>query len=45
MLNENPIPWLMEPDLNNPGVRYFALRELLDRPEDDSEVQAARAAI
>lgn len=44
-LNGDPIPWLLEPDLDNPGVRYFALRELLDRPEDDPEVQAARAAI
>lgn len=45
MLNEDPLPWLLEPDPDNPGVRYFALRELLDRPEDDAEVQAARAAI
>lgn len=45
MLNEDPLPWLLEPDLDNPGVRYFALRELLDQPEDDAEVQAARAAI
>jgi len=44
-LNGDPIPWLLEPDPENPGVRYFALRELLDRPEDDPEVQAARAAI
>ena len=44
-LNDNPIPWLLEPGPDNPGVRYFALRELLDRPEDAPEVQAARAAI
>ena len=44
-LNDDPIPWLLETDPANPGVRYFALRELLDRPEDDPEVQAARAAI
>lgn len=45
VLNGDPIPWLLEPDPDNPGVRYFALQELLDWPEDDPEVQAARAAI
>lgn len=45
MLNDNPIPWLLEPDPANPGVRYFALRELLERPEDDPEVRQARASI
>ncbi len=45
VLNDDPIPWLLEPDLENASVRYFALRDLLDRPEDDPEVQAARAAI
>jgi len=45
VLNDDPVPWLLEPDPDNPGVRYFALRELLDRPDDDPEVQAARAAI
>jgi hypothetical protein len=44
-LNSDPLPWLLEPDPANPGVRYFALCELLDRSEDDPEVQAARAAI
>jgi len=44
-LNENPLPWLLEPDPDNPGVRHFALRDLLDRPEDGPEIQAARAAI
>ncbi len=44
-LNGDPVPWLLEPDSDNPSVRYFALRDLLDRPEDDPEVQAARAAI
>jgi hypothetical protein len=37
--------WLLESDPEQPGVRYFALRDLLDRPEDDPEVQAAGAAI
>ena len=44
-LNGDPLPWLLEPDPDNPSVRYFALRELLARPEDDAKVQAARAAI
>lgn len=44
-LNDDPLPWLLEPDPANPGVRYFALRDLLDRPEDDSEVRQAQAAI
>ncbi len=45
VLNDDPIPWLLESDPDNPGTRYFALRDLLDRPADDPEVQAARAAI
>jgi len=44
-LKGDPIPWLLELDPANPGVRYFALRDLLDRPEDDPEVRQARAAI
>jgi hypothetical protein len=35
----------LEPDADNPGVRYFALRSLLGRSEDDAEVREARAAI
>jgi hypothetical protein len=42
-LRGDPIPWLLEPD--NPSVRYWTLRDLLGRPEDDAEVQAARAAV
>jgi len=42
-LSADPLPWLLEPD--NPSVRYFALRDLLDRPETDAELRAARAAI
>jgi hypothetical protein len=44
-LNDDPLPWLLELDTENPGVRYFTLRDLLDRPEDDPEVREARAAI
>jgi hypothetical protein len=42
-LNDDPLPWLLEPDPDNPGVRYFTLRNLLGRPEDDPEVRQARA--
>jgi hypothetical protein len=44
-LNADPLPWLLEEDFDNPGVRYFVLRDLLDRPMDDTGVQAAREAI
>ena len=44
-LNDDPLPWLLEPDPENPGVRYFVLRDLLDRPEGDPEVEAARSSI
>lgn len=40
-----PLTWLLEPDPVNPGVRYFALRDLLDRPPDDEEVRQAQAAV
>ena len=42
---EESIGWLLEEDGENPGPRYFALRELVGRPEDDPEVIAARTAI
>ncbi len=41
----DPLPWLLEADPANPGVRYFALRDLLERPADDPEVVAAQAGI
>jgi hypothetical protein len=44
-LSGDPLPWLLESDPANPEVRYFALRDLLDRSEDDPEVRQARAAI
>jgi len=43
LLHEDPTDWLVEED--DPSVRYFALASLLDRPEDDPDVCAARAAI
>ncbi len=42
-LKADPIPWLLEPE--NPSVRYWTLTDLLDRPADDAEAQAAKAAI
>ncbi len=44
-LNDDPLPWLLEPDPANPGVRYFALRDLLGRPEDDPELRQAKTTI
>jgi hypothetical protein len=38
----DPISWLLKSA--NPGVRYLALRDLLDRPADDPELSAARRA-
>jgi hypothetical protein len=37
--------WLLAPDPANPGVRYFALRQLLGKPANDPEVVAARQAV
>jgi hypothetical protein len=45
VLKDEPLSWLLEPDAQNPGVRYFALLELLDRPEDDPEILEARRAV
>jgi hypothetical protein len=36
------LPWLLEPD--DPGVRYLALRDLLNVSPDDAELRAARQA-
>jgi hypothetical protein len=44
-LNSNPIPWLLEEDANNPGVRYFAQLELEERAKDDPEVLAAQQKV
>ncbi len=45
LVNSDSVPWLLEPDEDNPGVRYFALRDLLDRPADDPQVIAAQADV
>jgi hypothetical protein len=44
-LNADPLPWLLELDDANPGVRLFALRNLLHRSADDAEFAAAQAAV
>lgn len=40
-MTKPPTTWLLESD--EPWTRYRTLRDLLDRPEDDAEVQAARS--
>lgn len=35
---QKSIDWLLEIDHENPGVRYFALAELLGRPQDDPDL-------
>jgi hypothetical protein len=44
-LTGDPLPWLLEKDDANPGVRYFALQELLGKAPDDQEVTGARRAV
>ena len=44
-IQTDPLPWLLEPDPANPGVRYLRLPDLLDRAADEPEVVAAQAAI
>lgn len=41
-LNGDPLTWLLEPE--SPGVRYLAMRDLLDCADDDPEFVAAREA-
>jgi hypothetical protein len=41
-LRSDALHWLLEADM--PGVRYLALRDLLDYPPDDPELQAAQVA-
>jgi hypothetical protein len=42
-LNAGPIPWLLEAD--NPSVRYFTLLDILDKPQNDSQVTCTREKI
>ena len=41
----DPTPWLLDVDPDNPSIRYYALRDLLNMPEDDPEMGRARRAI
>lgn len=43
ILKADPTEWLLEKE--NPSVRYFALKDLLDRPEEDQDVQATKLDI
>lgn len=45
VLNDDPLPWLLEDDSVNPGVRYFALQDLAGMPADSAEVVAAQEAV
>lgn len=44
-VNGDPLSWLLEHDAENPGVRYWALRDLLDLPADDEKVLEAQRAV
>ena len=39
---QKSLDWLLEVDPLNPGVRYFALADLLEQPADDADLLAAR---
>jgi hypothetical protein len=42
-LHDDPLPWLLEPE--NPSVRYWTLRDILDLPAGDFAVLGTRAEI
>lgn len=42
-LHADPTTWLLETD--NPSVRYFTLRDLLEKPETNEEIKKARQEI
>jgi hypothetical protein len=44
-LNNNSLSWLLESDPDNPGIRYFTLRDLFNQSEDEPDVCHARADI
>ena len=41
----DPLPWLLEMDIENPGVRYFALIDLTDLPAGDPDVLEAQKEV
>lgn len=42
-LKADPTDWLLE--IKNPSVRYFTLRDIMDKPDEDESVQTARQEI
>ena len=44
-LNGNPLPWLLEPDVRQPAIRYLTMRDILDADGDDRELKEARRMI
>jgi len=43
VLRADPTDWLLEEE--NPSVRYFTLKDILDKQEEDPDVQAAKRGI
>jgi len=43
ILKADPTNWLLEEE--NPSVRYFTLKQILDKPEDDPDVRQAKNQI
>jgi hypothetical protein len=43
VVHDNPIEWLLGEE--NPSVRYFTLRDLLEKPVTNSEVKEAKRKI
>ena len=44
-LRGDSLSWLLEPDEANPGVRYFALHDLLGKPKTDPDVITVQEAV
>jgi len=42
-IRANPIPWLLEPDEEQPAIRYFTLRDILGYARDNTDVKKAFA--
>jgi hypothetical protein len=44
-LHKDPLPWLLEADPEQPAIRFFALRDLLEVSGSDGDLLKARDAI
>ena len=44
-IKDELLDWLLEPDEENPDVRYFAQHDLLGKPDQDQELIQAKAEI